>query len=52
MISDKCEMMLNETEECDEVAVGVTEDEVLVCEICANHMEDEGFQVTYYGDDC
>ena len=54
MIADKCEMMIDEGEqgECDQVAVGATEDNVLVCEDCATSAENDGIKVDYFGDDC
>jgi ribonuclease BN (tRNA processing enzyme) len=58
MIADKCEMIFgrendeDEDVECDQVAIGVSEDEVLVCERCAIMLEDGGVKITYYGDDC
>lgn len=57
VIADKCEMISDVSEdgediECDAVAVGVSEDEFLVCESCATILEDDGQKVTYYGEDC
>ena len=57
VIADKCEMPCDVTEdgeeiECDQVAVGVCDDNLLVCESCAATLEDDGRHITYYGDDC
>jgi hypothetical protein len=55
MIADKCETILEEDEdgegiECDQIAVGVTEDDYLICEECSTVVEDNGGRIDYFAE--